>query len=253
MSTVAPVLAAAASTAGATGVARWCSGGAPGGPARRLLERQWAAGLVQADRLAVEHQLPARQGADRGDHLGHPGGDLVEAAGEHGDVGAGAVHLDADAVELHVDHRRRAGRGERLVDRGGALREHRRQRPADLQPEPGQLGRSAGQRGHRHGAQVTGEQQRPADRRHRHLGGPGHGVGEQPGLGALPQLAAEQAGEQPLLVGGGRARRGRRAAPGGGPASRCRAPRRSASMAASTAATVSVGSAAGGGRSRRLA
>ncbi len=37
-------------------------------------------------------------------------------------------------------------------------------------------------------------------RRDGHLGGPGDRVGEQPGLGTVPQLAEEQAGQQALLV-----------------------------------------------------
>ena len=63
------------------------------------------------ERLTVEHELGRRHRADRRDDLRHPGGDVVEAAGEHPHVVAPAVHLDPDAVELGVDDHRPRRRG----------------------------------------------------------------------------------------------------------------------------------------------
>ena len=51
--------------------------------------------------------------------------------------------------------------------------------------------------------QVAGQQQGPAYGGDRHLGGAGDGVGQQTGLRALAQLAAEEPDQHPLLVGGG--------------------------------------------------
>ena len=53
------------------------------------------------------------------------------------DVVAGAVHLHADAVELPLD-RGRADPVERGVEVLGRLREHRLERPAELEPEGGE-------------------------------------------------------------------------------------------------------------------
>jgi hypothetical protein len=111
------------------------------------------------------------------------------------------VHLDPDAVELRVDGGRRAGGGQRLGHVGRALRQHRRQRAADLEREAGQRLRAAVERRGGHVLEVPGEQQRAADGRRLHRRRPRDRVGQQPGLRALPQLAAEQAGEQALLVG----------------------------------------------------
>ena len=83
-------------------------------PAAGLLERPRPAVRPQRDRLAVEHQLAHRQRQRRLDHLGHPVGDVVQAAGEDRDVGARPVHLHPDAVELPLDRRRApAGRARR--------------------------------------------------------------------------------------------------------------------------------------------
>jgi hypothetical protein len=111
--------------------------------------------------------------------------------------------------------------------------------------ELGERGRAAGQRGDRDPLEVAGEQERPPDRGDRHLGRLGDRVGEQAGLGTLAQLAAEQPDQQPLLVGG---RGGEEGAEQIAPATT-----EIAAIAASTAPTVSVASAAGSGRSRRLA
>ena len=46
---------------------------------------------------------------DHGDDLGDPGGDVVQAPGEHPDPRPVAVDLDPDAVELDVHRRRQAG------------------------------------------------------------------------------------------------------------------------------------------------
>ena len=76
--------------AGGAGAVSWNGRGRPVG--------------VERDRLAVEDQgRCAGSARDRLDHLGQPGGDVVEAAGEHADLVAVLVHLDPDAVELGVD------------------------------------------------------------------------------------------------------------------------------------------------------
>ena len=68
----------------------------------------------ERQRLAVEHEPRTRAARADLDHLGQPGGDVLERAGGDPDLVAVAVHLDADAVELHVDrHRAAAGLGHR--------------------------------------------------------------------------------------------------------------------------------------------
>ncbi len=62
-----------------------------------------------ASTLAVEHHPARGQGTDGGDHLGQPGGDLVQAAGVDAHLVAVAVDLHPDAVELGVDEGRQAG------------------------------------------------------------------------------------------------------------------------------------------------
>ena len=97
--------------------------------------------------IASPSRTSSRTGSDeRGlDHLGHPVGDLVQAAGPDRDVRAGAVHLHADAVQLPLDGRLPQP-AERVLDVGGRRGEHRLHGPADLQPERGQPRRALGQR-----------------------------------------------------------------------------------------------------------
>jgi hypothetical protein len=114
------------------------------------------------------------------------------------------VHLHADAVELGIHHGRRPGRRQGVGQVGGALREHRGEGPPHLQRELAQRRCTAGQRRHGDRLEVAREQERPPHGGGLDLGRPRDRVGEQARLRALPQLAAEQAGEQSLLVGGGR-------------------------------------------------
>ena len=109
---------------------------------------------VEGQRLAVEHEPLGRQRAHDVDHLGQPVGDHVEGAGGDQHVVAGLVHLDADAVELGVDRDgAAAGLGHRRGHVGRARRQHRQDRPADLEPELAQRGLALERRpGDRHGA-----------------------------------------------------------------------------------------------------
>ena len=100
----------------------------------------------QGDRLAVGDQVAYRQRQRRLDHLGQPGGDVVEAAGVDRHVAAVAVDLHAGAVELRLENRCAAEPFECIGDAGGGLREHRTDRPSDLQREVGEGVGAAGQR-----------------------------------------------------------------------------------------------------------
>ena len=113
----------------------------------------------QRDRLAVEHDRAHGQRACGGDHLGQPRRDVVERAREQRDVGAVAMHLQARAVELPVD---RGGPGlrERGADVGGRAGEHRRQRPADLEPDRRQPLAAVPQRDRRDRREVAAQHQR---------------------------------------------------------------------------------------------
>ena len=75
-----------------------------------------------------------RQRAHHLDQLGHPGGHVVEAAREDARLVAVVVDLHADAVELPLG----GGAAEpldRRRPRPRRCREHRRERPADLDPQ----------------------------------------------------------------------------------------------------------------------
>ena len=67
----------------------------------------WNGAAARPRRSAIASPSSTRsragQRGHRLDHLGHPVGDLVEAAGEDGDLAVAPVHLDPDAVELAVD------------------------------------------------------------------------------------------------------------------------------------------------------
>jgi hypothetical protein len=69
--------------------------------------------------------------------------------------------------------------------------------------EPAERAGSAVQGRDGDGRQVAGQRDRPPDRPDRDGGSRGNGVEHQPGLGPLPQLAADQADQHPLLGDGG--------------------------------------------------
>ena len=79
------------------------------------------------------------------DDLGHPVGDLGEAAGVDVHIAAVAVDLDAGAVELVLD-RGLAGDGQRGRGVGGGGGEHRENRRADREADLLQGVGAAGQR-----------------------------------------------------------------------------------------------------------
>ena len=190
-----------------------------------------------------------RQRPHRGDHLGQARGDLVEAAGEHGDVVTAAVHLDPDAVELDVDRGRHAGGVERFVDRRRALGEHRRQRTTDLQ---GELGRARRCR-------PSARRPPPPSGRRPAAAPAGRWVPEPPPpwrsrRPARPAWAPWRSSplnsptSMPLLVGRGGAEQRARAGRAAGACEPGPLTAAISAIAASTSATVRVGCSAGGGQ-----
>ena len=140
--------------------------------------------------IASPSSTRARHGErERGlDDLGHARGDVVERAGEDGDVVAVAVDLDPRAVELPLD-RRRVDLRERRGDVRGGLGEHRLQRPADRQAQGREPRLAVGQRDRRDRAEVAAEHQRPPDRGEPHVRRLRDGVGHHARERALAQVA----------------------------------------------------------------
>jgi hypothetical protein len=163
-----------------------------------------------------------REGLHDLDHLGHPVGDVGEAAREDVDVVAVAVDLDAGAVELVLD-RGRPGNGEGRGGVGGGGREHREDGCSDREADLLQGVGAAGQREVGGLSEVAAEHDRPADRRDRNLGGLGDGIDEDPFEGAGPHLADEDSRDEQLFVGGGAPAEGpqRVLAQGGGAGTGC--------------------------------
>ena len=108
------------------------------------------------------------------------------------------VDLDADPVELPL-----GGRTAEPLDRRGrvrrAAREHRRERPADLDPQGLERGQAPLQRGRADRRQVAGQQQRAADGRGRNAGGLRDRLDEHARERSLPQLTADQRAQEALL------------------------------------------------------
>ena len=75
------------------------------------------------------------------------------------------MDLHPRAVQLGLENRRAAEAFERLGDAGRGLRQHRADRPADLQRELGERRGAAGQRGGGDGGQVAAQHRRAPDRR----------------------------------------------------------------------------------------
>ncbi len=145
-------------------------------------------------RLAVQDHGVDRQGQGGLGDLRHPCGDVIQRAGEHGDVLAGPVHLDPDAVDLPL----RRGRAD-PVQGGGDVRrrggEHGPDRPAHDQREAAQRGQRLGaaQRRLRHRGQRPAQLVRAPDLLRGHRRGLGHRVGHH----ALERALAEVTGQQP--------------------------------------------------------
>ena len=161
------------------------------------------AGVVERDRLAVEDEPPVGQVAHQLDHLGHPDGDLVEAAGPDPDVVAVLVHLHADAVELGVHGDLAVETLERRVEVRRARREHGSHRAHDLEAERAQRLLAVAQRGHRHRRGRPREHRRPPNTVRCHLRGRGHRVEHQRVESALTELAGDEPAQVGLLVGRG--------------------------------------------------
>ncbi len=130
------------------------------------------------------------------------------------------MRLHADAVQLPLDRGRAVGDlstssripgsipgpaaslGEGIGQRRLAGGEHRLQRSADLQPEPGKRGAAAAERGLRGRRERPAEHDRPPHLRPRHPGRPRDRVGHHPVKRSLPQFSGEQPDEEELLLGG---------------------------------------------------
>ena len=176
-------------------------------PAHRVLERARRLVLVQTQHLSVEHDgIDVERRRDRGD-LGQPVGDVVQVAREDPHAGARAVDLDARAVDLPLDRRRARG-GERRGRIRRRRREHRQDRPTDLERDGGQAGLALGERDPRGCGEIAAEHRRSAHRGRAHLRRPRDRVAHHARECALAQLADEQAREE-VGLGGGRARKER--------------------------------------------
>ena len=174
------------------------------GARRGHLERVGPAVGAQRDQLAVEDGRAYGQGAERGDGLGQPGGDVVEGAGEQRprrraratwtrtpssfhSIAAGPVFASAAATS-------------------GALR---RASGVRAGPPPGRT--RAARRGARSSAAAATAASAPREHHgaaylgRRDLGGGGDGVGHHAVEGALAQFAGEQPDQEPVLAGGGAA------------------------------------------------
>ena len=98
------------------------------------LERLRPAVGAQRDRFAVQDRLAHGQPLHRLDDLRYGRGHLVEPAAEHAHLVPGLVHLHARAIEL-VFERGATERAERIGDIVGGLRQHRPDRPEQLDGE----------------------------------------------------------------------------------------------------------------------
>src|SRR4051812_33326071 len=157
---------------------------------------------MQGDGLAVEEDLARGEGLDGLDQLGHGSRDLVAAAGVDADLVPRLVDLDAGAVELELQ-RGLAQTVERLGDVPRRLREHRLERPEELEPEAREPGPALGQHGPRHLRQPARQHERPAHLVRRHLRRGGQRLGHEAREGPLAELAEDQAHEEILLLAGG--------------------------------------------------
>jgi hypothetical protein len=168
-------------------------------PPHRDLERMGAAVGGERDRLAVEHEAPCGQCAHELDDLRHRGRHLVQQPRKHAHVVVRLVDLNARAVELVLE-RRPAEPLDRLVDRVRGLREHRRDRSEQLEPEAIERVRSLDQRGMRDTAEIAGEHRGALDALDGDSRGGRDGLVHESRERTLAQLAREQPAEEVTLV-----------------------------------------------------
>ena len=108
------------------------------------------------------------------------------------------MDLDPRSVELPLDDRTPEPL-QSAADILGRLREHRRDRSQDLEPELAQTGLSVLQGSDRDPWDVAGKHRRPPHARRRNAGGLRHRVDHHSLQRALAKLAEEEPDEQPLL------------------------------------------------------
>ena len=205
---------------------------------------------VERDRLAVEHQRVRRQRGDRLDDLGHPVGDVLQAAGEHPHPAVVLVHLDRGCRRAcSRRHRARPPILASASSTSAALDASigRTGRPTSSpNPRSASTPPASAADGDRRGG--AGEHRRPADGGRGHVRGRGDRLEHQPVERALPQLTGDQPAQVGLLVGGGPGEQRRDERGRDGPGTRPRRRRRSRSKASCTSATVRLPVAAGAGR-----
>ena len=92
--------------------------------ADRLLEDSWLSGVVDTERLAIQHDGLHRQPSDELDNSRQAGGDVVQASTEETHIVATLVSLHTDAVEFPL-HARHTDVGDGLGDAGRRSGQHR--------------------------------------------------------------------------------------------------------------------------------
>ena len=169
-------------------------------PAHRLLEGTRPLVRPQGDRLSVQDDRLDLERADGLDDLGHAIGDVGEVPRERADFVAEPVHLQPRAVELPLDPGGADAR-QRALEVVARLREHRLDRAKHREPEarasPADPSASA--------AEATAPSS-PATMTARRTSAAGNACDLRYRLDhdalerALPELAEEQARQEPLLA-----------------------------------------------------
>ena len=169
------------------------------------LKRARPSGVVECDRLAVEHQRMGAEGARELGDLRHRGGHVVQSARIDPHLLGALVHLYAGAVHLPLECRLAMQLPERLADVRGRLSEHRSDGREQLEPKPAERGRSLRERDPCDFTEILRVHRGTPNIARRQLRGGGDRIRHDPGERTLPQLPGEQPHEKPLL-GGGRPR-----------------------------------------------
>ncbi len=168
-------------------------------PRHGLLERPRPTVLIEREGLAVEDQVARGETAHDLDDLGHPMGDVGEAASEDADLITVSMDLDPRAVELVLDGRC-TGDLESRSGRRSVRREHRQHRSADDQTDIVELLGGAGEREKRGLPEIPGEHRRAPDGSGGAPGGPDDRIQQHASERTRAQFAEHGAGEEiPLL------------------------------------------------------